>query len=359
MAAKGLFPYSLGGLEKTTAFMANALVDEGAYVEVLAPIGRPLVTGFEAKYREINIEWPSVKPHKLAYYIYSKRVRDYILNSDFDVAYGQGSSLWSYVDVKKMPCIYNPHGMEEYKDLHILRRIEKPLQLLFNRKIARKSDAVISLGGNLTIEVIRFLNVPANKVRVIPNAVDLKHVDGFRPHKLNRKNNSFLFVGKVAYNKGIIDLVGAFKKLRLDVELNIAGTGPLLEKLRQDNHDLRINFLGRVNEDKLFELYWNSDAFIYPTLFEGMPTVVIEAMACGLPVISTDIGGLPDLVDQRNGFVIPPASPEVLARTVERFAALSEEDKDKMRASSRQKVESKFTWKKVAKQTLSLIRDLL
>ena len=359
MAAKGLFPYSIGGLEKFTAFLANALVDLGVYVEVIAPGGKPLVNGFVPKYKEIFIQWPNIKPHKLSYYIFSKRVRDYLLKSKFDCAYGNGSALWTYVDAKKIPCIYSPLGMEEYKDPRIVKKLEKPFQLLFNRKIARKSDAIISQGGKLTDEIIRFLRVSRDKVHVIPNAVDLSHIDSFKPQYIERENDRFLYVGKISYNKGIIDLIEAFKKIKADAKLCIVGSGPMLKKLIKDNKDSRIRFLGKVEEDKLFELFWSSDAFLYPTIFEGMPTVVIEAMACGLPVISTHIGGLPDLVDEQNGFVVPPASPEVLARTVERFAALSEEDKDKMRASSRQKVESKFTWKKVAKQTLSLIRDLL
>jgi hypothetical protein len=86
MAAKGLFPYSIGGLEKFTAFLANALVDLGVYVEVIAPGGKPLVNGFVPKYKEIFIQWPNIKPHKLSYYIFSKRVRDYLLKSKFDCA---------------------------------------------------------------------------------------------------------------------------------------------------------------------------------------------------------------------------------------------------------------------------------
>lgn len=360
MAAKGLFPYRLGGLEKFTAFLANALVDEGAYVEVIAPIGKPLCDGFEPKYREINIDWPSIKPHKLAYYIFSKKVRDYIAKSDFDIAYGQGSSLWTYVDVKKIPCIYNTHGMQEYNDPRMLKRLEKPFHLVFNRKIARKSDAIISLGGTLTDEIIKFLKVRREKVHIIPNAVDLELIDGFKPKNLKRGKNSFLFVGNVSYYKGVIDLVNAFKVLDSKVELNIIGAGDLLNALKRENKDTRINFLGKVaDQNKLFEFYWLSDAFVYPSLFEGMPTAAIEAMACGLPIISTNIGGLPDLVDGRNGLIVPPGNPKIFAEAVRKYISLPEEEKEGMRTASRQKVEDRFTWQKVAAQTMDLINKLV
>jgi glycosyltransferase involved in cell wall biosynthesis len=360
MAAKGVFPYRLGGLEKFTAFLANALVDEGAYVEVIAPIGKPLCDGFEPKYREINIDWPSIKPHKLAYYVFSKKVRDYIAKSDFDIANGQGSSLWTYVDVKKIPCIYNPQGMQEYYDPRMLKRLEKPFHLFFNRKIARKSDAIISPGGILTDGIIKFLKVRREKVHIIPNAVDLEFCDGFRPKNLKRGKNSFLFVGNISYYKGIIDLVNAFKVLDSKAELNIIGDGDLFKALKRNNRDTRINFLGKVaDQNKLFEFYWSSDAFICPSLFEGMPTAAIEAMACGLPIISTNIGGLPDLVDGRNGLIVPPGNPKIFAEAVRKYISLPEEEKERMRTASRQKVEDRFTWQKVAAQTMDLINKLV
>jgi glycosyltransferase involved in cell wall biosynthesis len=359
MAAKGLFPYSIGGLEKFTAFLANALVDLGVYVEVIAPGGKPLVNGFVPKYKEVFIQWPNIKPHKLSYYIFSKHVRDYLIKSKFDCAYGNGSALWTYVDAKKIPCIYSPLGMEEYKDPRIVGKLEKPFQLLFNRKIARKSDAIISQGGKLTDEIIRFLRVSRDKVHVIPNAVDLSHIDSFKPQHIKRENNRFLYVGKISYNKGIIDLVEAFKKIKEEVELCVVGSGPLMKTLIEGNKDPRIRFLGKVEEDKLFELFWSSDAFVYPTIFEGMPTVVIEAMACRLPVISTHIGGLPDLVDQQNGFIVPPRNPELLAETINKYISLPDSRKDEMRNVSRLKVESRFTWQKVAKSTLDLMNTLV
>jgi glycosyltransferase involved in cell wall biosynthesis len=250
--------------------------------------------------------------------------------------------------------------MQEYNDPRMLKRLEKPFHLVFNRKIARKSDAIISLGGTLTDEIIKFLKVRREKVHIIPNAVDLELIDGFKPKNLKRGKNSFLFVGNVSYYKGVIDLVNAFKVLDSKVELNIIGAGDLLNALKRENKDTRINFLGKVaDQNKLFEFYWLSDAFVYPSLFEGMPTAAIEAMACGLPIISTNIGGLPDLVDRQNGFVVPPHNPGLLAAAIDEYVSLPDSRKDEMRVASRSRVESRFTWKKVAKQTLSLIRDLL
>jgi glycosyltransferase involved in cell wall biosynthesis len=95
-------------------------------------------------------------------------------------------------------------------------------------------------------------------------------------------------------------------------------------------------------------LYRSVDLFVLPTLFEGMPTVVLEAMARGLPIAVTDVGATRELVDDTNGFIIPKRDPGSLAATLRAFARLSAEQRRSLGAASLCKVRERFTWSAVA-----------
>ena len=114
---------------------------------------------------------------------------------------------------------------------------------------------------------------------------------------------------------------------------------------------------GFADDAKLKHLYNNADMFVFPTLFEGMPTVVLEAMSYCLPVIVTDTGATAELVDNTNGYLIDKQSPIALKNAVKTFFALPERDKQKMADCSYNKVMERFTWPQVAKRHYELFQQ--
>ncbi len=153
------------------------------------------------------------------------------------------------------------------------------------------------------------------KVECIPNGVD---TDIFKPNQNQGKSNNFevLFVGRLTEQKGATYLLKALAKMSGDklevvntIHCTIIGDGPLRKTLESEAAELgiadRVSFIGWVDRDELPKYYQSSDVFVLPTSEEGMPNVVLEAMASGLPIITTNVAGNEELVhNSQNGILI-------------------------------------------------------
>lgn len=136
---------------------------------------------------------------------------------------------------------------------------------------------------------------------------------------------TLLFVGRMTREKGVGDLLAAAKLLNergVDYELTLVGSGPELPAMQTLASSLgldeRVRFLGFVPQgDILRGLYERADLFVFPSHTEALPLVLLEAMAAGLPIVTTAVGGIPDLVQDRvNGLLVPPSSPVAIASAV-------------------------------------------
>jgi glycosyltransferase involved in cell wall biosynthesis len=139
-----------------------------------------------------------------------------------------------------------------------------------------------------------------------------------------------LYVGRLVPVKGLKYLLQALKQLLdggLPVELRLIGDGyqkPYLESLAEEmGITKQVSFLGRVPfGPELFRAYRESHIFVLPSLSEGIPKTLLEAMASGLPIVATRVGGIPDVVkDGETGLLVEPRSPEQIAQAVERLVS--------------------------------------
>ena len=182
---------------------------------------------------------------------------------------------------------------------------------------------------------------PESKLSVIPNAVQVKPFDEALPlsrAELGIPNDAFvvMFVGRLDLQKGLYDLIEAFESMSVRIpesHLLIVGKGPLERKLRdrilQKSFAEKIHFTGW--RDDVPCLLKTADLFVLASHWEGMPNVVLEAMAAGIPVVSTDVEGIGQLVeDGVSGLVVPSRNPKafsdamvVLASDPARCARLS------------------------------------
>lgn len=137
-------------------------------------------------------------------------------------------------------------------------------------------------------------NYKINKVHVfIPNYIDISR---FKPIKVNKYENSICFVGRLEKQKNLLELLKSL--INLPFNLTIIGNGSLkaeLEKFAFKNN-LSVNFSGIVSNEDLPEILNRHEIFILPSLYEGMPKSLLEAMACGLPVIGTDVEGINEII---------------------------------------------------------------
>lgn len=174
------------------------------------------------------------------------------------------------------------------------------------------------------------LGVPENKISVFHYWIDLNHFFPINKLKIREdlKWNKFtvLFVGRLIETKGIVLLLKAFETVNLEVQLVVIGDGPLRDYVTTiSNSSSNIKFLGRVENDKLIPFYSAADLVLVPSLVdEGFGFVIMEAIACGTPVIASRKGGLSDAVDISTGRLIEPTVTNI-KKSIEYFLKYKDE----------------------------------
>jgi glycosyltransferase involved in cell wall biosynthesis len=355
ICSDGIFPAEVGGMQRHTDLLVRSLAEthpELAISVLHTHPGKQLFADLPSV-NEIPIApRPDERQYLLECYDLSGRMADALRGLPDAVIYAQGLTVWKNASDFTPRLINNPHGLESFQAISLKDKlIGFPFRHAF-RHIWRRSRHVVSLGGRLTTILQRHVPEPGRRIVVLPNGVRLP-AEPCRRRTEQPSTCSLLFVGRFAANKGIKDLLAAMSLLTAEglgdrFSLHLVGTGPLYDELRGGNRLPNVIFHGGVNDADLHRLYCESDLFVLPTLFEGMPTVVLEAMARELPIIVTDVGATRELVDDRNGCIIPTRSPRDLADALKRFAALPSTTRAALGAASLQKVLERFTWDQVA-----------
>lgn len=225
------------------------------------------------------------------------------------------------------------------------------------------SDLVTSVSYSVSNELKEY-GLNPNDVQVVGNGVDEKT---FIPlPKKNDKEKYVLFTGVLRARKGLFDFIkcgAAVCKERPDVRFVICGDGPFLpqsiEIVRKKNLQDKIVFLGRVSRLKLIETYQNATVQLVPSHYEGLPTVLLEGMACGLPIVATNVGGIGEvIVHGENGFLVPPHAP---LRMSDYVLKLLEDDqlREKIGKAARKTIISNFSWNNIADKVLECYKSVL
>ena len=181
-----------------------------------------------------------------------------------------------------------------------------------------------------------------NKLRIVHCGVDAKR---FPVRRHIGKGRRLLFVGRLVPEKGCLMLLEAIAQLP-DVVIDVVGDGPLLQVLRERAAELgaeaRTVFHGYLGEEGIRQRLAESDVFVMTSFAEGLPVVLMEALAAGVPAVATQIAGIPELIeDGVTGFLVPPSEPVATANAVRRL--LDDADlRNQIAAAGREKVERDF-----------------
>jgi glycosyltransferase involved in cell wall biosynthesis len=277
------------------------------------------------------------------------------------LVYSQGLCVWHGLGKVRNRLIVNPHGLEPFQALGMKDQAKTwPYRIVF-RRIFRQAARVISLGGSLT-GILKGASRPGNVV-VLPNATQMLPLPDDALLKRRPKVMRFLFVGRFVHNKGIEVLLQAVKGLQASghqdrFTLDLAGKGPLFEEMKARFPLPNVNFMGFASDEVLDQAYLENDVFVLPTLFEGMPTVILEAMARAMPIIVTDTGATLELVGAENGFIIPKNDVAGLQKAMLDLLALPATQFEAMSSASLHKVRERFTWQAVADGHIALFREM-
>ncbi|MFD1571297.1 glycosyltransferase family 4 protein [Halorubrum laminariae] len=197
-------------------------------------------------------------------------------------------------------------------------------------------------------------------LEVIHNGIDCTR---FTPNNGTSKKQ-ILFVGRLKPGKGVDDLVQSFGELSEDYpgwELHIVGDGPLLPDLKEEAEQLGVSssvtFHGEVPNERLPHLYQTASIFTLPSYSEGLPRTVLEAMACGTPVVTSELEQLQALVKDA-GLTAPAGEPQKLASAL---ANLVENPRMRREFGSigRERVEENYSWEDTVRQTTEVYKELL
>lgn len=355
LVCHGLFPDQVGGMERHTFFLARAMKESGIDIQVLVPEpNRGTPHPFPVHY----LPWPWRPTWLWSHRIFSQAVANWIEENAVDVAWGQGFGLWKYQTRKKrVPCIFHPHGLEMFGQA--LRPRERIVTIPFRhlvRCIGASANLTISLGGNLTNMLKDQAGIAPERIREIPNAVPEEE---FPAPEKGHRSQELLFVGRWVFNKGIDLLAQALALLpNVPFHLSMVGEGPeknVIEALAR--RDSRVHLLGRLSGEALRQEFHKHQALLFTSRFEGMPTVILEAMASGCAAVATDVGAVRELVNTELGILCPPTA-EGIARAIRQFLALPTLAREKMGAEGRRRVEEKFFWRSVTPSVLALLQEV-
>jgi glycosyltransferase involved in cell wall biosynthesis len=345
----GIFPHAVGGMQRHTVALANALVDAGADVDVLAPRGHE---SGDYRFSVVPLEWPGTSVYPLTLYRWAGRCAAAVAAGSYDVAYGQGLTLWGRLPDGAPSSVYNPHGLELCSTGERVGDVKAwPLRVGARRQ-ARQAVFTISLGGRLTELAESCLGARRDDIRVVPNAVDVERFGDVA--NVPRDPRLVLFVGRLFANKGLDVLAAAAAQLPYGVRVVVVGDGPLRGEVERST---RLELAGAVNEAELRRLYAQASVLAVPSRSDGMPTVILEAFACGTPAVATDVGAISELVDDATGILLPRAEPDALAAAIRTLLDLPLERRAQMGDAASRLVRERFTWEAVARRTLEVLEE--
>jgi teichuronic acid biosynthesis glycosyltransferase TuaC len=253
----------------------------------------------------------------------------------------------------------------------IFDSIERLNDLAIGKETLKEADKIIAV-SNATKDYVLSLGAKPEKVKVLHNGVDLVK---FRPlagkrdemrRKLGISKDAVvvLTVRRLVYKNGIdtlIETANIAVKKNLKIIFLVVGKGPDFNnvQLRIEQLGIEKNFrlTGFVKDEDLPFYYNAADFFVLPSKSgEGLPLVALEAMACGLPVIATNVGGIREILMKDYGKLVPPNNPELLAKAILEFSDIDFSSRKKeMRAI----MEEKYSWDKNVERLIEIYEELI
>jgi glycosyltransferase involved in cell wall biosynthesis len=292
------------------------------------------------------------------------------------IVHAHGHPYLTSLTAAKLAKLYNkPFVLTQHNTFidynNIFDHVERLNDLTVGKQNLKAADRIIAISDATRDYVLR-LGAKPSKVKVIYNGVDLAR---FRPitgkreemrKKLGIPQHAIviLTVRRLVYKNGIDTLIDAANiavKKNPKIIFLVVGKGPDLESVKLQVAQLGIepNFrlAGFVSDEELPSYYNVADLFVLPSKSgEGLPLVALEAMACGLPVIATNVGGIREVLSEDYGKLVPPNQPELFAKAVLDFAAV---DFSSRKKELRAMMEEKFSWDANVERLVEIYEELI
>src|SRR5919202_398293 len=346
------------------------------------------VEGFASKG---HMNWPLY--HTLTYPIYGEfdkkvynQFKQEILRGDYDIVHALTPMMPRYPykvvkACKKTPFLLGPvngglpfpagfkeTAKQESAGLNFLRTLGRSL-IPGYVETYKKADKIL-VGSTYTMQMLK------NTLAIPDSKIELLYENGISKDFLNRAKNkserskiNLLFVGRLVPYKCADVVIEAISKLDKDIHdhvlLSIVGDGSERSNLEKQVQELNlgevVKFVGWINQQEILEYYSKSDIFCFPSIREFGGAVVLEAMACGLPCIVANNGGIGEYVTEEVGFKIQPNSKEYLTQELTEKIKILVKDEQLRKNMSRKAVErvQEFEWQRKAQKIVNIYEELI
>lgn len=360
----GIWPYVLGGMQKHSFYLCKYLAQQKVNIDLVHfnssnyDISKlEFFSEEERKYiHSIVIDFPTgsgLPGHYIRKsYQHSQLIFEVLKDKipTYDFIYTKGFTGWYLMKQKKAGAIacckigVKFHGYEMFQrapdfktKLQHLLLLRKPV-----REISLMADIVFSYGGKIT-DIIKQIGVSTNHIFEIPSGVETENIAS----KITEHHSPtrFLFLGRYERRKGIEELNEAIRLLPKEkFEFHFVGPIPIAKQIS----DSRVKYYGEVRDkNQLTNIVQSCDILVCPSWSEGMPNVILEAMANGLSVIATDVGATNVLVNNSCGWLINNSSPEKISKTIKTALSVDSQGLESRKQNALNRIREQFTWDKL------------
>lgn len=302
-------------------------------------------------------------------YAVSKKIKDIVSRYKIDIiesCEARVEGFWYYLFNHKPALIIKLHTPEG-----IVYRLNRDLATDDRRLIEKleewwicRANRAIGLSKAIVNLTSQYYHIAFKDIPIVPNPIN---IDLFKPALAFNTNNNILYIGRFEFRKGVHVLLRAIPHVLEKIPQakfifigNDCGMKPyLLNKVNQLGIWDSVEFIDQIPRDKLISYYQQSALCVVPSLWENHPYVILEAMACGKPVIATDIGGISEIIEDRvNGILVPPGSVLALKEAI--VEALNDKRlQERLGKNARGYIEDRHAPEKVIQKTLNVYEELL
>lgn len=323
-----------GGVEAAFTYLVRELAHCNALDLHVITLGDP------ARVREIQCELPQVNFHILPPFPrleFARNFRSYqrtldaaLANIRPDVVHAQGATDHAYVALRGgYPTVITVHGVQSEDSKHQGTLHQRARKWFYGRLIERHNLShtrhLIAISRYVTQYFSQFLQRDTC-IYYIPNAID----DSFFQLRRAPQGKTILYAGRVIRRKRALDLVRAFAPIAQEIpgaQLRLAGEyhsepdygAQVRDLVRQEKLETRVHLLGGLSEAQILDEFAHCDVLALPSVQETTPMVIAQAMAAGKPVVASQVGGIPEMIqDGKTGFLIPAGAIEDLTMKLRR-----------------------------------------
>jgi alpha-1,3-rhamnosyl/mannosyltransferase len=297
--------------------------------------------------------------------LFERRLRKILKRKEYHV-YHENAFTPSAIK-QKVPQVFTLHDLSlmDYRSYHPKERVWFS-DLFFNRRIPEATQIIVP-SRFIQEEVCTTLSLPENRVTAVYEAPDpffsprSKHEVQKTRTRLALPDTYLLFVGTLEPRKNLDLIIEALGRIREDIPLVLTGwkgwgDKPWMDKAKEYNIDTNIYLTGYIDEQALACLYSGAQALLYPSKYEGFGLPVLEAMACGCPVICSNAASLPEVGGDAAVYV-DPHDPDSLLEAITRIVHDSELRQKMWKKGLEQA--RRFSWENAAHRTIEVFRKII